>query len=180
MPDIFEQVKGSTEFHRQTTLQAIPAWVRKEYQWGLDTSASLPYGHVLLKRKKQFLVGRTIVAYRGTILAKLLTGAALVLKQLLTTVWGFSFGGSATPIMWRKIHKVFAETPIQESLFFHNDDFVGFFNSIQQERLLAVVEAMLREFQSKHPAPCVMVVDVHGSIKTSAVHLGFSKAKFTC
>ena len=26
--------------------------VRKEYQWGLDTSASLPYGYVLLKRKK--------------------------------------------------------------------------------------------------------------------------------
>ena len=173
-PDIFEQLEGSTEFHRQTTLQAIPAWVRKEYQWGLDTSASLPYGYVLLKRKKQFLVGRTIVAYRGTILAKLLTGAALVLKQLLTTGWGFSFGGSATPIMWRKIHKVFAETPIQESLFFHNDDLVGFFNRIPQERLLAMVEAMLREFQSKHPAPCVMV-DVHGSIKTSAVHLGFSK-----
>jgi hypothetical protein len=173
-PDIFEQLEGSTEFHRQTTLQAIPAWVRKEYQWGLDTSASLPYGYVLLKRKKQFLVGRTIVAYRGTILAKLLTGAALVLKQLLTIVWGFSFGGSATPIMWRKIHKVFAETPIQESLFFHNDDLVGFFNSIPQGRLLAMVEAMLCEFQSKHPAPCVMV-DVHGSIKTSAVHLGFSK-----
>ena len=54
-PDIFEQLEGSTEFHRQTTLQAIPAWVRKEYQWGLDTSASLPYGYVLLKRKKQFL-----------------------------------------------------------------------------------------------------------------------------
>ena len=76
--------------------------------------------------------------------------------------------------MWRKIHKVFAETPIQESLFFHNDDLVGFFNSIPQGRLLAMVEAMLCEFQSKHPAPCVMV-DVHGSIKTSAVHLGFSK-----
>ena len=37
-----------------------------------------------------------------------------------------------------------------------------------------MVEAMLGEFQSKHPAPCVMV-DVHGSIKTSAAHLGFSK-----
>ena len=33
---------------------------------------------------------------------------------------------------------------------------------------------MWGEFQSKHPAPCVMV-DVHGSIKTSAAHLGFSK-----
>ena len=126
-PDIFEQLEGSTELHRQTTLQAIPAWVWKEYQWGLDTSASLPYGYVLLKRKKQFLVGRTIVAYRGTILAKLLTGAALVLKRLLTTVWGFSFGGSATPIMWRKIHRVFAETPIQESRFFSQRRFSWLF-----------------------------------------------------
>ena len=65
--------------------------------------------------------------------------------------------------------------PSRNHVFFHNDDLVGFFNRIPQERLLAMVEAMLREFQSKHPAPCVMVVDVHGSIKTSAVHLGFSK-----
>ena len=65
--------------------------------------------------------------------------------------------------------------PSRNHGFFHNDDLVGFFNRIPQERLLAMVEAMLREFQSKHPAPCVMVVDVHGSIKTSAVHLGFSK-----
>ena len=46
-PDIFEQLDGSTEFHRQTTLQAIPAWVRKEYHWGICASASLPYGYVL-------------------------------------------------------------------------------------------------------------------------------------
>ena len=88
-------------------------------------------------------------------------------------------GAALRPSCGGRSTKFFAETPIQESLFFHNDDSGGFFNSIQQERLLAMVEAMLREFQSKHPAPCVMV-DVHGSIKTSAVHLGFSNAKFTC
>ena len=76
--------------------------------------------------------------------------------------------------MWRKIHKVFAETPVEETLLFHNDDLVGFFNSIPQERLIAMVEALLREFQRKHPAPSV-VVGVHGSTKTFAVHLGFSK-----
>ena len=59
--------------------------------------------------------------------------------------------------MWRKIHKVFAETPVEETLLFHNDDLVGFFNSIPQERLIAMVEALLREFQTKHPAPSVMV-----------------------
>ena len=107
-------------------------------------------------------------------LAKLLTGTALVLKQLLTTVWGLSFGDNATPIMWRKIHNVFAETPVEETLLFHNDDLVGFFNSIPQERLIAMVEALLREFQTKHPAAFVMV-DAHGSTKTFAVHLGFSK-----
>ena len=79
------------------------------------------------------------------------------------------------PIMWRKIHNVFAETPVEETLLFHNDDLVGFFNSIiPQERLIAMVEALLREFQTKHPAAFVMV-DAHGSTKTFAVHLGFSK-----
>ena len=118
MPDIFEQVEGSTEFHRQTTLQAIPAWVRKEYQWGLDTSASLPYGHVLLKRKKQFLVGRTIVAYRGTILAKLLTGAALVLKQLLTTVWGLALGAALRPSCGGRSTKFVLKHPSRNHCFF--------------------------------------------------------------
>ena len=116
-PDIFEQLEGSTELHRQTTLQAIPAWVWKEYQWGLDTSASLPYGYVLLKRKKQFLVGRTIVAYRGTILAKLLTGAALVLKQLLTTVWGLALGAALRPSCGGRSTKFLLKHPSRNHFF---------------------------------------------------------------
>ena len=127
MPDIFEQVEGSTEFHRQTTLQAIPAGVRKEYQWGLDTSASLPYGYVLLKRKKQFLVGRTIVAYRGTILAKLLTGAALVLKQLLTTVWGLALGAALRPSCGGRSTEFLLKHPSRNHVFFSQRRFSWLF-----------------------------------------------------
>ena len=84
-------------------------------------------------------------------------------------------GAALRPSCGGRSTKFLLKHPSRNHCFFHNDDLVGFFNCIPQERLLAMVEAMLREFQSKHPAPCVMVEDVHGSIKTSAVHLGFSK-----
>lgn len=63
--------------------------MRKQEQWGIDTSASLLISSIrvcVLKRKTRFLVGQTFVAYRGSILAKLLTSTAFF-QQLFNIAW---------------------------------------------------------------------------------------------
>ena len=174
VPDVFQKLDGSKESHLQDALRSVPTWIKKRYAWGVDEKASLPYGYVLLKKKKQFLSGPTIVAYRGSILAKLLTGAALVLKMILFTIWGENFGRSTMPVMWQKLHYVFAHTHVDEELSFHNDDLVGFFNSIPQDRLLQMVKRLVDEYTAQSHSKTVMV-DITSSVKKSAMHSGFSK-----
>ena len=85
--------------------------MRKQEQWGIDTSASLLISSIrvcLLKRKTRFLVGQTFVAYRGSILAKLLTSTAFFNSS--STLLGVSFWCSVTPIMWKQNDKVFSDT----------------------------------------------------------------------
>jgi hypothetical protein len=49
----------------------VPMHLLRRYSWGIDLKASLPYGYVLLKRKKRYLSGRSIISYSGTTIGKL-------------------------------------------------------------------------------------------------------------
>ncbi|OLQ04612.1 hypothetical protein AK812_SmicGene12289 [Symbiodinium microadriaticum] len=64
------------DMERQT-----PAAVRKHYKKLLDYNKPIPYGYIMMKRKKQWSKGRTIIAYSNTCVGRLLRVAALALQQ---------------------------------------------------------------------------------------------------
>ena len=173
-PEVFGVSPHANEVHRQLLLQAVPKSFWQKYPWGIDKNASLPYGYVLLKAKKQFLSGRTIVAYKGSMLAKLLTGTAIALKLILQTTWPESLGLASTPVMWQDIKKLFVEADDTIELNFWNDDLVGFFNSIPQDRLLDMVQTIILEYLESYPHQTLMV-DIYSSKKLLRSHTGFSR-----
>ncbi|CAE7756865.1 unnamed protein product, partial [Symbiodinium microadriaticum] len=83
-----QDVKEDMERH-------TPPSVRRHYKKLLDYTKPIPYGYIMMKRKKQWLKGRTIIAYSNTCVGRLLRVAALALQQMLKSTWPHHFGNIA-------------------------------------------------------------------------------------
>ena len=77
---MFQELDTNADALKQRVFQQIPKALKSRYPWGVDASGSLPVGFVLLKRKKMFRQGRTIVSYLHAPLRKLLAGAAYAIQ----------------------------------------------------------------------------------------------------
>ena len=87
-PLVFQELNMDAVAPKAWVLEQIPKQLKNRYPWGVDASGSLPVGFVLLKRKKMFRKGRTMVSYLHVPLRRLLAGAAYARIQLmLCTVW---------------------------------------------------------------------------------------------
>ncbi|OLP89200.1 hypothetical protein AK812_SmicGene29372 [Symbiodinium microadriaticum] len=139
-----EDIKADME--RQT-----PAAVRKHYKKLLDYNNPIPYGYIMMKRKKQWSKGRTIIAYSNTCVGRLLRVAALALQQMLKATWPYHFGNIATPQLWQEVHELLQanEEQPERELIFLNHDLVGFVNSIPQADIIQSVRYLIAEF-SQH------------------------------
>ncbi|CAE7776481.1 unnamed protein product [Symbiodinium necroappetens] len=133
-----EDIKEDME--RQT-----PPVVRKHYKRLLDYNKPIPYGYIMMKHKKQWNKGRTIIAYSNTCVERLLRIAALALQQMLKATWPHHFGNIATPQLWQEVHELFQanEEQPERELIFLNHDLVGFFNSILQADIIQSVRYLL-------------------------------------
>ena len=107
-------------------LRSIPRNILKRYSWSINRQADLPVGTVLLKRKKRFQKGRTIISYSGSLCSKLLQLAAVVISIVTETLYPDAPGMQSMPQWWQSLHQHWAKptaSPDQE----WNDDLVGFF-----------------------------------------------------
>ena len=85
---MFQELHTTADALKQWVFQQIPKALKGRYPWGVDASGSLPVytvGFVLLKRKKMFRKGRTIVSYLHAPLRKLPAGAAYAMQLMLRT-----------------------------------------------------------------------------------------------
>ena len=82
-PLVFQEPDANADALKQWVFQQIPKGLKSRYPWGVDASGSLPVGFVLLKRKKMFRKGRTIVSYLRAPLRKMLAGAAYAIQLML-------------------------------------------------------------------------------------------------
>ena len=73
---MFTPLKGDEQHWIQQVASHIPKALVRRYPWGIDKHAALPEGYILLKRKKAFAKGRSIIGYHSFILKKLLIAAS--------------------------------------------------------------------------------------------------------
>ena len=127
----------------------------------------------MMKRKKEWSKGRTIIAYANTCVGKLLKVATLALQQVLKVTWPSHFGNVSTPQLWAEIHHFLHNNEHlhpERCLRFLNHDLVGFFNSIPQSDIIRSIHFLTSEFLDNNN--CIIVVDPHNKI--SPVHSGKS------
>ena len=86
-PEVFESVSGSRDQWNQWVLDEIPGRLRSRYKWGINPKGTLPVGFVFLKRKKEFLKGRTIISYSNSCIKDLLKAASQVILLMIRLVW---------------------------------------------------------------------------------------------
>ncbi|CAE7653106.1 unnamed protein product [Symbiodinium sp. CCMP2592] len=150
---------------KQDMQSNTPKVVAKHYAKLLAYEKPLPYGYILMKRKKRGAKGRTIIAYSNTCIGKLLKIAALALQQMLRITWPNHFGDVSSPQLWEEIHQLFNNNEHlypERHLKFLNHDLVGFFNSIPQSDILQSIHFLTSQFLDDHNP--TITVDPHNKI----------------
>ena len=90
---------------------------------------------MILKQKKEFRKGRSVIACNNTITEKLQCGTASAIGQMIQTCFPQHFGSVPLP----QLHVILTLT---------NDDLVGFFNSVPKLGLLKVSTWLLFVFKN--------------------------------
>ena len=91
-PEVFESVSGSRDQWNQWVLDEIPGRLRSRYKRGINPNGTLPVGFVFLKRKKEFLKGKTIISYSNSCIKDLLKAASQVILLMIRLVWPEAMG----------------------------------------------------------------------------------------
>ena len=69
-------------------------------------------------------------------------------------------GQLSTPQLWHHFHEYLQRTPASVDLHAVNDDLVGFFNSVPQDRLIQAVQSLVNRWQHTFSTPTI-TVDTH-------------------
>ena len=164
---IFERVSIPPSKAQDLLHALIPDSLLQRYPWAFRLDLDLPRGYALLKHKKSFAIGRSIVAYRNTPLAAALKACAFVVQA----VSGIAFPASLDPgqnvDIWSSIHHFFESISDDERIVLRNDDIIGFFNSLP--RVLASWHEAKQRYLRQHAGP----PDLTFSIDFSTTHSQF-------
>ena len=122
----------------------IPTTLLKRYPWGFRTKHfRVASAYILAKHKKDFTTARSIVAYHATIAAPILATTSWLLIDISKQVFSKAFGDRTVHQIWKQIHAAL-DTSFQFQS--HNDDLVGFFTSLPQQRILDDVQDMIQRY----------------------------------
>ena len=69
---------------------------------------------------------------------------------MLQQMWPQIMGQLVTLAIWARLHRYLDDVPTGTNLTFVNDDLVGFFNSVPQERLLDAVNQLVDAWIDEH------------------------------
>ena len=148
-PAVFEPVEGSPEQLSKWVLGRIPGLLKKRYKWGINPSGTLPVGFIFLKRKKEFLKGRTIISYSNSCIKELLKAASQAILLMIRLVWPEAMGLATTPQLWKNMHSFLHRVHPTIHLAEVNDDLVGFFNSVPRQQILDSLSALIELYQRR-------------------------------
>ena len=123
----------------------IPDNLRKELPWAWELKKPLPYAYILPKTKKRWTTARPIIAYSDTPIGNGLRAAALILARIIKVVFPDSIEGNLVTL-FRLIRTFFDDAPLEQKFSYINDDLVGFFTSIPQDRILDAVKDVLSRY----------------------------------
>lgn len=76
---------------------------------------------------------------------------------MLKQVWPQSLGQFSTPEIWKAVHVFFQKADSDIDLHTLNDDLIGFFNSVPQQKLLQAVQILVRDWHTMYGTTTIQV-----------------------
>ena len=157
-PATFESLRGSPKYWQEEMVKCISSKIFKRYSWANNSQSDLPRGSVLLKRKKQFQKGRTIISYSGSLCSKLLQLASVVISIMTKTLYPDAPGMQGMPQLWQSLHSHWSK-PSSETDQEWNDDLVGFLNAVPRRDIVEAVTLLTQQYQD-HSGCTVLSIDL--------------------
>ena len=151
LPDLTDQ-----QLHQQLT-QSFPANIRRAYPRGFRKHFYTPHGVVFLKQKKSWRKGRTVISYFRSIAGTLLRATSKALDIMLLHLLPQHPGQLSIPNLWQHLHNHLQTTPEDIHLTPINDDLVGFFNSVPQQRLVDAVISLCNRWKAQHTTTTITI-----------------------
>eukprot|EP00438_Fugacium_kawagutii_P026566 Skav212397 [mRNA] locus=scaffold469:9638:11071:- [translate_table: standard] len=149
-PQMFRRLR-ITEFQAQSLIKnAFSRTLQTRYSWGFRPQASVPYAFIFPKRKKQFQKGRALISYFQSFPGHLLKCTGRAIDSMILQTYQYQSGQQSRPKIWQSLHAYFDSLPEDVHLHTVNDDLVGFFNSVPQDRLMDSVRTIVAMWQSIH------------------------------
>ena len=149
--NVFNRCSITTE-EALEKLPNIVGGLKDKYPWAFAFACKLPYGHTLLKEKKQWLTGRSIVAYRSSPLALALKACAILVDAIVPIAFPEGLDVKHNVKLWTSLHsfmsRIDQDAPLDTFRVF-NDDLVGFSNSLPQPRIQQACALMIERYQAK-------------------------------
>ena len=162
-PQLFLPLPQFTDQQLHTLLtQSFPAHIRRAYPWGFRKHFYTPHGVVFLKQKKSWRKGRTVISYFRSIAGNLLRATSKALDIMLLHLLPQHPGQLSIPNLWQQLHTHFQDTPEDIHLTAINDDLVGFFNSVPQQRLVDAVISLCSRWRTQH-STTTLTIDVQST-----------------
>ena len=160
-PELFQPLPDDTDQTISSIIQqTYPAHFRQKCKWGFTAKFNMPYGVVHLKAKKQWRKGRAIISYFKSYYGPLLRVTSNVLNTMIHRLMPQSPGQLSIPQLWHHFHVYLHDAPDSVDLHAVNDDLVGFFNSVPQDRLTQAVQSLVNRWQHTFDTHTI-TVDTH-------------------
>ena len=131
---VFRKLEDSPAQIIETTIADITKQFGKSYPWALGAGRDLPNAYVLPKRKKQFQSGRPIVSFFTAPFRPMLHCIAKMIYHLLPQALTHNLAkGDVFDLIKILKNTDFDTLPTPR---IHNQDFAGFFTSIDTDRFI--------------------------------------------
>ena len=162
-PQLFKPLPHLTHDQLQSLLTtSFSTHLRTAYPWGFRKHFHTPHGVVFPKQKKSWKKGRTVISYFRSIAGTLLRATSKALDIILLQLLPQHPGQLSIPSLWHQLHHHFTHTPLDIHFAAINDDLVGFFNSVPQQRLVDAVISLCKRWQMQHTTT-TLTIEIHST-----------------
>lgn len=163
-PQIFTKHEMSPADLHSNLQNMCPRRFTTRYKWGMKWDASLPYCYIFPKAKKNFTTARPVISFWKSPFSKLFKALGTVLYTIARMAYPNNLHTDDVHTTFKKLHHFFRILPDPAKYSMHNDDLIGFYTSVPQQRILQAIAHLLSTYLRKQPPGTkspTFTVDIH-------------------
>ena len=157
-----------------------PRKLVSKYKWGFNWGNPLPYSYIFAKAKKLYTTARPVISFCNSPFSKIFHALSICLFAITRLAYPGNLHMDDVHETFRKLHKFLQSKSHSKEWTFHNDDLIGFYTSVPQERIMKAIKHLLSTYLAVHPpskTKITFTVDLLQTRSNQRVFRGTKKRK---